>query len=441
MRSRSMIEGARYAFPLPLREGAGGGGGGWLPVALQASSNRPLPPAPSLKGRGSLVARCCLALLLLCPIARADTLTIGYVELATDTRYEPERGAERMVLAMRDRPFPGLEVALDEAKPLSRVLHRDFVAERISLPDGADPATALQGRDLHFYILDLPAEAVRRLADAARGKDILLLNATAPDDSLRRDLCAREVVHVTPSQAMLTDALAQYMVFHKWRDVLLLQGPRSEDAVLADAFDHSAHKFGARITARVPFKLGNDPREREQNDIGLLSATSRDYDAVFVADTDPDLEFARSVPYRTTRPRPVIGAAGLMAEAWHWTWDRYGAPQLLNRFIAKAGRPMNGLDWSVWMAAKLVIQASTRSHNGDFAQIRAQILSDAPYDGVKGLAVNVRPWDQQLRQAILLTTHDAVVNSAPLPGFLHATNELDTLGDDAPETPCHLAGG
>jgi ABC transporter substrate binding protein (PQQ-dependent alcohol dehydrogenase system) len=379
--------------------------------------------------------------LLLSAAARADTLTIGYIELGTDPRYEPERGAERMILAARDRPFPGVEVALDEAKPLSRVVHRDFAVDRISLTSDADLATVLQTHPEAFYILDLPADAVRRVAESARGKDVMLFNATAPDDSLRRDLCAREIVHTLPSQAMLMDALAQYLVSRKWRDILLLQGPRPGDAVLADAFDHSAHKFGARITTRVPFKLGNDPRERELNDIGLLTATTRDYDAVFVADTDPDLEFARSVPYRTTRPRPVIGAAGLIPEAWHWTWDRYGAPQLLNRFQVKAGRPMGSLDWAAWMAAKLVIQASVRTHNGDVARMSAQILSDSPNDGVKGLAVSVRPWDHQLRQAILLTTHDAVVDSAPLPGFLHATNELDTLGDDAPETPCHLAGG
>jgi ABC transporter substrate binding protein (PQQ-dependent alcohol dehydrogenase system) len=221
----------------------------------------------------------------------------------------------------------------------------------------------------------------------------------------------------------------------------VLQGPRPGDAVLAEAFVGSAKKFGGRITDRVPFKLGNDPREREQNDIGLLTATDRDYDVVFVADTDPDLEFARAVPYRTTRPRPVIGSVGLTADAWNWTWSRYGAPQLINRFSAKAGRHMTGLDWSTWIATKLVITAALRTRSGDFNQLAPQILSDAPYDGVKGLAVSVRPWDHQLRQAILLSTGDAVVASAPLPGFLHATNELDTLGDDQPETPCHLGGG
>ena len=31
-----------------------------------------------------------------------------------------------------------------------------------------------------------------------------------------------------------------------------------------------------------------------------------------------------------------------------------------------------------------------------------------------------------------------VVANAPIEGFLHQTNELDTLGDDQPESTCHL---
>jgi ABC transporter substrate binding protein (PQQ-dependent alcohol dehydrogenase system) len=394
-----------------------------------------------------------IALLFLChlvatreAIAQAtDTLIIGYVEIAGDGRYAPVRGAEHMILAARDRPFPAVEVAIDESKPLSTVIHRDFAVARITArtADDVTPAVlaALQEKHVHFFVLDLPGEVVKLLARAMHAKDVLLFNATAPDDWLRRETCSAAIVHTVPSLAMTTDALAQYLVFRKWRNVLVLQGPRPDDAVLAEAFVGSAKKFGGRIADRVPFRLGNDPREREQNDTGLLTATNRDYDVVFVADTDPDLEFARSVPYRTTRPRPVIGPVGLTADAWHWTWSRYGAPQLINRFGAKAGRHMTGLDWSAWIATKLVVTAALRTRSGDFNKLASQILSDASYDGVKGLAVSVRPWDHQLRQAILLSTGDAVVASAPLPGFLHATNELDTLGDDAPETPCHLGGG
>jgi len=392
------------------------------------------------------------ALLVLCCIVAApaaiaqpsDTLTIGYVEIAGDARYAPVHGAERMILATRDRPFPAVEVALDDAKPLTPVIHRSFAATRITAKSADDVVpsvlSAMRSQDLAFFVLDLPGDAVAKLAQALSDKDVLLLNATASDDKLRREACSTNVVHTAPSIAMLTDALAQYLVFRKWRDVLVLQGPRPGDAVLTDAFVRSGEKFGARIADRVPFRLGNDPREREQNDIGLLTATARDYDAVFVADTDPDLEFSRAVPYRATRPRPVIGSAGLMAVAWSWTWERYGAPQLNNRFLAKAGRHMTGRDWSAWMATKLVTTAALRTRSGDFAKLRAQVLSDASYDGVKGLPVSVRAWDHQLRQAILLAAGDAVVASAPFPGFLHATNELDTLGDDQPESPCHLGG-
>jgi len=375
----------------------------------------------------------------------AETLTIGYVETMDDGRYVPMHGAERMILATRDRPFPGVEVAVDEAKPLGPVIHRDFSIVRIRArsTDAVAPAvlSALTDQNIHFFVLDLPADAVRALAQAVRGKDVVLFNATAPDDRLRRETCSAEIVHTAPSLAMLSDALVQYLMFRKWRDVLVLQGPRPDDVVLADAFAASARKFGARITARLPFKLGNDPREREQNNLALLTATEWDYDVVFVADTDPDLEFARGVPYRTMRPRPVIGPVGLMADVWNWTWDRYGAPQLTNRFAAKAHRHMTGLDWSAWIAARLVITAALRTRSGDFQKLRQEILTDTSFDGVKGLAVSVRPWDHQLRQAILVFTSDAVVASAPLPGFLHATNELDTLGDDHSETPCHLDGG
>jgi hypothetical protein len=52
--------------------------------------------------------------------------------------------------------------------------------------------------------------------------------------------------------------------------------------------------------------------------------------------------------------------------------------------------------------------------------------------------VSVRPWDHQLRQAMLLASPYAVVASAPVEGALHRLNDLDTLGDDEPETPCHL---
>ena len=57
--------------------------------------------------------------------------------------------------------------------------------------------------------------------------------------------------------------------------------------------------------------------------------TNGTYDAVWVVDSDG--EFARSLPYRTVLPRPVVGDAGLVALGWQSRFDRFGAPQVSRR--------------------------------------------------------------------------------------------------------------
>ncbi len=296
---------------------------------------------------------------------------------------------------------------------------------------------ALESRDIHFFIVDAPAEAFKPLAAAVRGRDVLLFNATAPEDSLRRELCAREIVHTLPSLAMRMDALVQYLVSRKWRDVLVLQGPLPADAVDDQGVRAIRARNSAPASSRTQhFKTGTDPREREQNNPALLTAINRDYDVVFVA--DDAFDFARQVPYQTVRARPVVGSIDLEPVAWHWTWERNGAPQVNSRFQKlTGGRHMEGADWAAWIAVKMVVQATLRTRSADFKQQREFILGDNGFDGNKGLAVSVRPWDQQLRQAVLLATPYAVVASAPVEGFLHRSNVLDTLGDDEPETPCN----
>jgi ABC transporter substrate binding protein (PQQ-dependent alcohol dehydrogenase system) len=374
------------------------------------------------------------------PAQPQPRVTIGFVEIEGDPRYEPVKAFERLVLKTREHPFAGAQVGLDEAQALTRVLKTDFALERITVKSADEVAAAVQqalDRDIHFFIIDAPAEAYKALAAAVRGRDALLFNVSAPDDSLRRDLCAREIVHTIPSLAMSMDGLVQYLVSRKWRDVLVLEGPLPADAVMAKAFENSARKFGARIAAHQNFKPGTDPREREKNDPALLSAINRDYDVVFVA--DQDFDFVRQVPYRTVRARPVVGSIDLEPVAWHWTWEHNGAPQVNSRFQKlTGGRRMEGADFAAWIAVKMVVQSTLRTRSIDFAKQRDFILGPATFDGNKGLAVGVRPWDHQLRQAILLAAPYSVIASAPVEGFLHRSNELDTLGDDEPDSPCRM---
>src|SRR4051794_11525808 len=147
-------------------------------------------------------------------------MTIGFVEIEGDARHEPVR-ADRVVLKTRDHPFAGAQVGVDETTSLVRVLRTEFKLERVAVKSAAEVAPAvtkaLEG-GINFFVLDTPAESFKPLAAAVKGRDVLLFNATAPEDALRREVCAREIVHTLPSQAMLSDALLQHLAFRKWRN-------------------------------------------------------------------------------------------------------------------------------------------------------------------------------------------------------------------------------
>jgi ABC transporter substrate binding protein (PQQ-dependent alcohol dehydrogenase system) len=144
-----------------------------------------------------------------------------------------------------------------------------------------------------------------------KDKQVLLFNVSAPDDSLRAADCMPNVVHTYPSEAMLSDALVQYLDTKGWMQILVLQGPTPEDAAAVTSLQHSAKKFGAKIVDIKPFVLSTDPRNRTQSNVVLM--TEGRYDVVYVADSSG--EFGRYVPYQTSLPRPVVGSAGLVPTA------------------------------------------------------------------------------------------------------------------------------
>src|SRR6516165_900835 len=186
-----------------------------LMVTAQRAPAQPAPVAPSSPPPAAAAPR--------------QRVTIGYVDIEGDPRYEPVRAYERLILKTRDHPFAGAQIGVDEAQALVRVLNTEFALERITVksPTEVAPAVtaAFEGRGVHFFLIDAPAEAFMPLAAAVTGRDVLMFNVSADDDGLRRDLCAREVVHVIPSLAMRMDALVQYLVSRKWRDILVLEGP------------------------------------------------------------------------------------------------------------------------------------------------------------------------------------------------------------------------
>ncbi|MBE9636949.1 amino acid ABC transporter substrate-binding protein [Salipiger mangrovisoli] len=383
-----------------------------------------------------MIARLVLLLLCLAAHARAEEVArLVYLGLENDPYYAPAEVYTGVSLKDRQRPLAGAQLAFRDTRVLSRALGVSFQLDEILAAEGAALSALDAARTPHplAILLDLPAAEMQAVL-ASRRDDEVFINVRDPANHWREDDCAAGLLHTVPSDAMLSDALAQFLRARDWGRVLLLRGPTERDAQQAEAARASLTKFGLELVEEREFEQTNDPRRRDRSNIALLTGSAR-YDVVWLIDDGGD--FGRYVPFSTYSPRPVVGSEGLTPLAWHWAFERYGAPQLNQRFRRGAGRNMTPSDWSGWAAIRAVVDAVSASRSVDPAAVDAALVSEAlSVDLYKGVRGNFRDWDGQMRQPILLASHNAVIAVAPIEGFEHRVDTLDTLGVDRAETRC-----
>ena len=362
------------------------------------------------------------------------------------------RSAEpRLTISLLDKPAPdnglaGAKLAMDDNDTTGRFLGQRYQLTDVPLRGDDDPVAELgklAGQGILLVLTDLPADAVLKLADAARPQNQTIFNVSAPDDSLRGADCRADLIHVAPSRAMLADAVAQYLVVRRWPRWLLISGSHPEDKLLADAYRRSAGRFGAKIVQEREYK---DTGGSRQTDTGLIQTAEQmtvltqgapAYDVLVAADENE--VFAGYLPYRTWDPRPVVGSAGLRPQTWDASSESWGGAQVQSRFNRLFHRTMTPLDMQAWTACRMIGEAASRVRSADPAKIVAYMRSPAFGVGAyKGQTLTLRDWDWQLRQPILLSDGRSVVSISPQPGFLHQVTELDTLGIDRPESTCKL---
>ena len=383
-----------------------------------------------------------LILILIIPInigftKDLETINIAYIEIENDSRYDPDVAYTRIQLKPTGRPFAGALVAYGESEKLFDILGKEIEISRFVVKDNEEILNKIKelvSQNTHFFIIDADSSFFKKLPEFDL-QNIAIFNITEPDDSLRQENCDSRVFHTIPSYSMLSDALAQYLVFKNWKKILLLKGPYEEDTIIADSFINSSNKYGLDIIETKDFILSNDPRKREENNLALLTIGKK-YDVIYLADSDG--EFGRYLPYSTKNPNLVIGSTGLTAETWHWSFERHGAPQLNSRFAdIDDSRRMSNFDWAAWAAVNTIFKSSMKSKSVDSKKIIDFFKSDKfGLDGFKGPRLSFRLWDNQMRQPILLSTHNALIYKTPIEGFLHEKNDLDTLGSDELETRC-----
>ncbi len=383
----------------------------------------------------------CLLLGLACTqqITLAATLTVGVLGMQDDARYQPRRLEHNYPGQPGGRALEAAALSLDESEPEVAAAGQKLVVKSFMAANAADlPKTLAQMKAarVQYVLLDLPDDAMKTALASAPAvlEPAIFFNIGSGLDELRGAGCMAGLLHTYPSEAMRADALAQYLAARSWSQSLVLYGPRAQDKLQLDAFLRSAKRYGVKVAKQTAFKLSTDPREREQSNVRLLT-NDKAYDVVAVMDSDG--EFARGVPYNTQWPRPVLGANGLVALAWHPQWDLNGGPQLSRRFVRATHRPMSGQDWAAWAAVKAVVGVVTTNPRSTVPeQLKLLRSGQVAIDGFKGPRLTFRAWDGQLRQPVFLGHADGVAAVAPFEGVMHPTEVLDTLGFDEKESAC-----
>lgn len=369
-------------------------------------------------------------------------ILIGYLRQAVD---------KPMPLSRLDNPneddgIAGARLGIEDNNTSGRFMKQEFILKDVTVPVGGDAvaaAKALVAEGNHFLIVDAPADVLLKVADALKNDDVLIFNVSAPDVELREENCRANVMHTLPDRYMLADGLAQYLVWKKWNRWFLISGVFPGDIAYANAIRRAAKRFGAKIVAEKEYKEAGGARrtdtgyEQVQAQMPVFTQDGSDYDVLIVADENE--VFGPYVPYRTWLPRPVAGTSGLVPASWHQAHEQWGATQFQNRFTKLSNRLVKAVDYHAWLGVRIVGEALLRVRTGDFKAIRDYIKGpDLSIAAFKGQKLTFRPWNGQLRHAIVVGTPHLPVSWSPQPGFLHQVTPLDTLGIDQPESKCRL---
>ena len=366
------------------------------------------------------------------PPAQAASYKVTLIVPEDDPRLDRSRSERAYLGHPAGAATDALALALDDAGFELEAAGAQLALETVRVANAQAARSAAekaQKAGAAALLTDLDASATLAVADAVK---LPVLNLGDAADRLREQDCRAMLFHLLPSERMRADALAQTLVSRKWTQVLLLTGPSQADALRGAAATAALKRYALKLVANRPFKLSADPRERDLANPLLLTGNAS-YEVVWVVDSDG--EFARALPYRTALPRPVVGDSGLVALAFHASFERFGAPQLARRFAKATGRAMTAHDWAAWMAGKALVGAAVAAPKGPLNAFH-KALAEARLDGYKGVVMSFRPWDGQLRQPLMLGDGQGVLALAPVEGILHPRNALDTLGVDAPEKLC-----
>lgn len=286
----------------------------------------------------------------------------------------------------------------------------------------------------HYVLLNVETELFKELIKHPLSSKALFINVSNTSSTLRKNICKKNVLHTIASNAMLYDALAQFLIKRKWKNWLIIKGTHEKDTEILKAMKRASKRFGGNILEEKTWTSNSDIRRKAQNEMPSFTQ-SNDYDVILVADFYGD--FGEYIYFNTWLPRPLAGTQGLRPVTWHKVIEAWGAAQLQKRFEKQNKRWMNSKDYASWLAIRTLVTSISKTKEKNL-QINIKNIRSDSFDlgAYKGRKLSFRDFNGQLRQPIALVHPRALVSSSPQEGFLHQKSDLDTLGISPYEMNC-----
>ena len=350
--------------------------------------------------------------------------------------------AERPIL---DKGIQGARMYAKQANKSGAFVGMGFDLIEAIVPENGDvvaKAREILKKGDALIVADLEPQDLLAVADLPEAKNSVIMNIRSSAEALRQEDCRPNVFHIIPDWAMRADALGQYFIVKKWPRWLVIRGNSAADKDYLAQIQRTAKRYGGKIVQEVvyPYPPGsrntNSGYQQVQAQIPMVTEQTPDHDVIWVIDTDEF--FGDYLPYRTYKPDLVVGTQGLQALAWDKSYTEYGSMTFQNDLFKLTKRDATERDYTAWLGVRALTDAAMRAGKTSVPDIKQFILSkDFNLEGHKGVALNFRPWDHQMRQPIILGGGTrTIVSKSPQEGFLHEKNVNDTLGYDEPETKC-----
>ncbi len=112
--------------------------------------------------------------------------------------------------------------------------------------------------------------------------------------------------------------------------------------------------------------------------------------------------------------------------AWQYSFKKYAARQLNNRYFGKFNRRMSEEAWYGWAGIKIVSEVTMRTRKPN--DLIRDLKEDIKFDGQKGRRLSFRH-NGQLRQPMFLVKNNNVIEEIPV----HSNNKyggLDLIGEN-----------